>query len=113
MHVLIVLMQILFIYLYFVMAIFSEEFLYIRTHSRDTISSGGLDVCDRKYVIGSRDYILLPILSWTDNFIFQEISNNTQLFIISINIKAPRHWPLWGGGPVARKLFPSVDDVII
>ena len=35
---------------------------------------------------------------------------------IKENIKAPRHWPLWGEfpvkGPVTRKLFPF-DDVIV
>ena len=35
---------------------------------------------------------------------------------IKENIKAPRHWPLWGPvphkGPVTRKMFPF-DDVII
>ena len=43
-------------------------------------------------------------------------SQITQPYIqaqIKENIKAPRHWPLWGHkGPVARKMFPF-DDVIM
>ena len=76
------------------------------------VSNIPTDICSINRYRTLTNYHLARLLQWQARFCAQSFVHVD----MEENIKAPRHWPLWGDsshkGPVTRKMFPY-DDVIM